>query len=304
MITTTGPRPILVQLAMAGAMIFWGVSFVASKIVLAELSPLTYMGVRFLLASLALTLVMIIRGVPRFSVRRHILVALIALAEPVSYFLFETYGLTMTSATTVSLLIATIPLMVLVFARIFLNEPLSGRGFVAVLISIGGIALLVFGTEQTPALASEGSISAHLVGVLLVFGAVISAATYITLARHVGRTTDSVNLTVVQTWWGAVVFVTLWRLQPASARAVELGVAGWGALLFLVLGATLAAFLLYNWALRHETATRAALYINGIPVVTAITAWVVLDERMTPFQFIGAALVIASVRLATWESRR
>lgn len=302
--TTTSPRPVLVQLAMALTMILWGVSFVASKIVLASLTPLTYMGIRFLLASVVLGIVLLLRGRPGLTGRQHVLIGLTALAEPISYFLFETYGLTLTSATTASLIIATIPLMVMLFAGMFLGEPVSPRSLIAVIVSIGGIALLVAGAPSTEPLTPDAPISEHLAGVLLIFGAVISAAAYITLARHISRSTDTVSLTVFQTWWGAAVFGVLRRIQSPPARAVLLPPSGWFALTFLVLGATLGAFLLYNWALRYETAGRAALYINGIPVVTAITAWVILDERLTLLQLLGAVLVIISVRIATQETKQ
>lgn len=289
------PRPMVVQFALALTMVIWGVSFVASKIVLSALTPLTYMGVRLLLASIVFAIVMAIRGRPRFSRRRHAFIALTALAEPISYFLFESYGLYRTSATTASLIIATIPLTVMVFARIFLGEAISARGLLAVILSIVGIVLLV---------GIQGGTRDDVIGVLLVFGAVLSASIYITLARYIGRSTDSTNLTIFQTWWGALVFVSLWLIQPAPARAVALSPVGWSALAFLVLGATLGAYLLYNWALRHETANRAAIYINGIPVVTAITAWAALGERLTPIQILGAALVVGSVRFATGEPIR
>jgi len=289
------PRPIVVQLALAATMVIWGVSFVASKIVLSSLTPLTYMGVRLLLASIVFAIVLAVRGRPRFSRRQHLFIALTALAEPISYFLFESFGLNRTTATTASLIIATIPLMVMVFARIFLGESISARGFVAVILSIIGIILLV---------GTGGQTQNDPIGVLLVFGAVLSASAYITMARFLGRSTDSTNLTIWQTWWGGLVFVSLWIAQPEPARSVRLDTTGWAALAFLVLGATLAAYLLYNWALRYETANHAAIYINGIPVVTAITAWAVLGERLTPLQIFGAVLVVISVRFATRETAR
>lgn len=290
----------IVQLAMLGTMILWGVSFVASKAVLTEISPLTYMGVRFLIASVLLVGVMAIRGRPRFSRQTHGMIALTALAEPVAYFLFESYGLRLTTATTASLIIATTPMAVMILAALTLKEPIAPRGIVAVVLSIGGVIMIVLGGNPA---TSAGSVQVEtvqqVVGVLLIFGAVISAALYITLARNLTQKHDPVNLTVVQTWWGAGVFIVLWQIQSPAARAVTLSTAGWVAILFLAVGATVTAFLMYNWALRHETAGRASLYINAIPVITAVTGRVVLGERFTPFQMAGAVLVLIAVRFAS-----
>jgi drug/metabolite transporter (DMT)-like permease len=275
-------------------MVFWGVSFVASKLVLTQITPLTYMGVRFAAASLLLAIVMAVRGRPRFSGRTHWLIALTALAEPVAYFLFESFGIRLITATTASLIIATIPLAVMVLAAIFLGEPVNRRGLVAVFVSISGIVLLVVGD---PASATAGA--NQTLGILLVVGAVFSAAFYITLARNLTQRHDPVNLTVVQTWWGAGVFIALWRVQTPAARSLTtLTPVGWIAIVFLVVCATVGAFMLYNWALRHEEAGRASLYINAIPVVTAFTGWLLLDERLALLQWIGGIMVLVSVRIS------
>ncbi len=306
------PPGVAVQLAMVTTMLFWGVSFVASKLVLEQISPITYMAIRFLIASAVLGVVMVVRGRPRFSRRTHALIALTALAEPIAYFLFESFGLRLIPATTAALIIATIPLAVAVLASLFLGEPLSGRGIVAVFVSMAGIALLVFGSSAGTA-ASEagpngrrivaGVLTGQLAGVLLVIGAVLSAACYITLARRLNQHHDPVSVTIVQTWWGGGVFVLLWAVTGDRFGPISLDGFGWGALLFLSIGATVAAFLLYNWALRYERASRAALYINAIPVVTAVTGWIVLDERLTAIQWAGAFFVLVAVRLSSSASR-
>jgi drug/metabolite transporter (DMT)-like permease len=296
------PHPLLVQAAMLLTMVFWGISFVASKIVLEEITPFTYMGVRFLIAAVLLGVVVAVRGRPRFSRRTHLLIALTAFAEPVAYFLFESFGIRLIPATSASLIIATTPLAVMVLAAIFLAEPIRRGGLLAVMVSISGIALLVLGGDRG---AGDGAAAgATLLGTLLVFGAVLSAAFYITLARNLTQRHDPVNLTVFQTWWGTGVFVVLWRLQPPAQRTVALlSSDAWIALIFLAIGATVLAFMLYNWALRHETAGTASLYINAIPVVTALTGRFVLDERLTLVQRLGGVMVLASVRLAVSANR-
>lgn len=281
-----------VQLALVATMVLWGVSFVASKVVLQQVSAPTYMAVRFGLATVVMVGVLWWHGVPRLGWRTHVLIALTALAEPVAYFLFEAYGLQRTTATLASLIIATVPLAVMVVARVLLGEAIPPKGVAAVLISLAGIGLLVIGGG-----GEQGSTS--VVGVLLVFGAVISAAFYITLARKLMQTQSPVVLTGFQTIYGALAFAVFWVLQPAEARMAVMDVAGWTALLFLVFGATVLAFLFYNFALRHERAGTAALYINGIPVVTALTGWLLLGERLTWLQLLGAAAVLVAVRLAT-----
>jgi len=281
--------------ALAGTMLIWGVSFVATKYLLGFMTPITYMAVRFAVAAVLFTGILMYYGLPRFNRRVHLLVLVTALAEPVAYFIFESYGLNFTTASKASLIIATIPVMVMVAARVFLGEPVSTRGIWSVVVSMAGIALVVLGDPDV-SLSQPGS----MVGDLLVFGAVISASTYITMARHVGKTNSTVHITAMQILYGALVFVILWLFQSPDAKRMSLDGAGWAALLFLAGGATIGAFLLYNYALSHVHAGEAALFINAIPVITAITARFFLNERLSVVQISGAVLVIAAV---TWSRR-
>lgn len=294
------PHPLFVQLAMIGTMLLWGVSFVGTSIVLSEIGPLPYMGLRFTLAAVVLGIVLLVIGPPRFSRRTHGLIAVTALFQPVAYFLFETYGIERIGPTMTSLIIALIPLAVMVVAAVVLHEPIRLRGAIAVIVSMVGIALLVYGGDSSSQHALLIDPGARTVGVLLVLGAVFAAAGYITLARSLTQKHDPIRLTIFQTWWGALFFIAIWQVTtPGVESVVDLSPVAWGATVFLVLGATVTAFLLYNWALRYESAATAALYINAIPIVTAVTSWIVLGETLTPIQLAGAALVLAAVRVST-----
>ena len=48
---------------------------------------------------------------------------------------------------------------------------------------------------------------------------------------------------------------------------------------------------------------RVNIFINGIPVVTALGAWIILGERLTPLQGAGGALVLAAVFITNLMSR-
>lgn len=285
-------------------MLLWGVSFVASKVVLAQVTPLTYMGLRFLIATALLFAVLAIRGSARCLDRRtHALIALTALAEPVAYFLLESYGLARTSASSASLLIATIPLFVMVVARLALGEEVPARGKIGLVLSIAGVVILVLAGAERGSADDDGSRWSQVVGMLLVLGAVFAAVLYITLARRLRESVPPLQLTALQTGYGALAFGILWLAQRPEARTPTLDAVGWGAIAFLVLGATLGAFLLYNWALHHVTASVGSLYLNGIPVVTALTAWVFLGERLGVLQVVGAILVLAAVWIGSRARR-
>jgi len=215
--------------------------------------------------------------------------------QPGLYFTFETIGLQYTSATKTSLIIATIPVVVLCLSAMFLNERLKLLNLLGIFFSLAGVSLLVFGDGT--GLDFGGS----FYGDFLIFGAVLAASAYMIMTRRLGNTIPSHQITGLQIIFGAVLFFPafLYDLprfdwQNVSNQAL-VAVAG------LTLFATIGAFLCYNYALTKIPAARASVCINGIPLVTAFGAWLLLGETLSSVQMVGAAIVLVSVFLANHE---
>lgn len=278
--------------ALVGVVIFWGLSFVATKVALETFPTFTLVFLRFLLAALFFSALMLRRGLPRFSRRDHALVLLTAFFEPGLYFVFETVGLQHTTAPKAALIIATVPVAVLVFAALFLGEKPSPASVAGIFGSLAGIVVLVRGDP-----GFSWRLGGTFLGDLLILGAVVTAALYIVCARNLGRTRSALDITALQIIYGAVMYAPafLWELP----RLDWAGISGrsLAALAYLTLFATCAAFLFYNFALTRVPAGRAAVFINGIPVVTAAGAWVLLGESLTPLQMGGGLLVLSAVGL-------
>ncbi|MFP4012145.1 MAG: DMT family transporter [Spirochaetaceae bacterium] len=282
--------------ALAAAVVFWGSSFVATKLVLRTFTPEAYMLVRFALASLAFVIVLWVRGFPRLPGVVHARLALIALLEPGLYFVFETNGLALTTAPKASLIIATTPIVVALLSRAFLGERMTRRVALGGIVSFAGIVLLVVSDLRAGALVEGAGL-----GDLLVLGAVFSAAGYIILTRSLSARLDSVQLTAYQVIYGTVVFLPLFLVRPSLPEPGTVGLQAIGALLFLAVFATVVAFLSYNYALSQIPAARAGVFLNVIPLVTALVAWPVLGEVLTPVQAVGGALVLMGM---TYANRR
>ena len=286
-------------LALFSAVIFWGVSFVATKIALESIPTFTLILARFALAGCVFLILMVLRGFPRLTLKDHGKVILIALCEPGLYFTFETIGLQHTTAPMASLIIATTPVAVLVLAAVFLGERTRLVGIVGMGTSLAGIAILITGDPHF-----TWSVSGHLLGDLLIFGAVLSAAFYMVCARSLGKNRSALEFTGLQTIYGALLFVPAFLWELPEVQWAEMSTRSVAAVGFLTLFATIGAFLCYNHALTRLPATRAAIFINGIPVVTALSAWVLLGERLTVVQMSGGIMVLAGVFLTNLYGAR
>lgn len=284
-------------LALVMTVIFWGLSFVATKVALESIPTFTLVFLRFSVSALLFLILLIGKGFPSLSRRDHFLIVLTAFFEPGLYFIFETVGLQYTSAPKASLIIATIPIVVLILSSIMLGErsPLISIG--GILLSLVGIVILIVGgTQFTWAL--EGS----LLGDLLIFGAVISAALYIVSARNLGRNYSALKITSLQIIYGALFYLPafLWELPRVDWSSITSR--SLTAIVYLTAFATVAAFFCYNYALTKISASRASVFINGIPVVTAAGAWLILGETLTPLQMTGGLLVLLAVFLTNLPS--
>ncbi len=272
--------------------VLWGVSFVGTKVALTGFYPFALIFYRFLIASVFFLLYFLRSGFPHLSKNQHLRLLLLSLFEPVLYFLFETFGLQRTTASEASLIIALIPVGVTIFSHVFLKEKISWIGKTGIFLSILGITILVIGGNGLPWAAGS-----NLGGNILILGAVVSAAFYTILSRNLGQEVPSAQITGFQFFYGTLFFLPLFLIFPKTIDPFP--TPAFGALLFLALGATLTAFLCYNYALSKVKAAAASVFINGIPVVTAFTGWIVLGERLGGLQFLGAAIVILGVSLTT-----
>jgi len=295
----SGDKEFGAYLALFSVVIFWGVSFVATKVALESFPTFTLIFARFALAGCVFLILMVLRGFPRLDRKEHVRIILIALFEPGLYFTFETIGLQHTTAPMASLIIATIPVAVLILAALFLGERTKLAGALGMGISLGGIAILITADPQFSL-----AVSGHMLGDLLIFGAVLSAAFYMVCARSLGRNRSAMEVTSLQAIYGALLFVPAFLWELPEVQWVEISGRSVAALGFLTLFATIGAFLCYNHALTRLPATRAAIFINGIPVVTALSAWALLGERLTLVQISGGAMVLAGVFLTNLHGAR
>jgi drug/metabolite transporter (DMT)-like permease len=282
----------LTYLALATAVLFWGLSFVATKIALQSFSPFCLIFFRFFTAALFFIVLLWRTGFPSLTKKTLKSLLLLALMQPGLYFLFETFGLQYTSATKTSLIIATIPVVVLVLSAFFLKERLRPINTLGVVVSLAGVALLVFGGR--PQTALQGM----MIGDMLICGAVLAASIYMIMTRRLGESLSSLQITGMQIIFGALLFLPffLWDLPHLDWQSVTKD--SLMALIVLTIFATIGAFLCYNFALTRIPAAQAAVCINGIPLVTACGAWVLLGETLTSMQFLGGALVLVAVFLA------
>ncbi|WP_136808894.1 DMT family transporter [Desulfosediminicola flagellatus] len=288
---------LITYIALALAVIFWGFSFVATKVALKSFTPFCLIFFRFIVAATFFIWLLMRTGFPSFTRSNFKKLGILAIFQPGLYFTFETLGLQYTSATKTSLIIATIPIVVLLISIVFLKEKVRLVNALGIVISMAGVGLLIFGGDN------EAPLGGALLGDLLIAGAVISAAVYMVLTRHIGQTITPIQITGIQIIFGAIIFFPAFLYDLPNVNWAGVSREGIVALIALTVFATIGAFLCYNYALTLIPTARAAVFLNGIPVVTAFGAWILLGETLSNLQFLGGVIVVLAVYLANYSSQ-
>ncbi|AGW12683.1 DMT family transporter [Megalodesulfovibrio gigas] len=284
--------------ALALAVLFWGLSFVGSKIALSGgeaggqgLPPLTLLAIRFCLGALVFGPLLLRRPRRRWTPRLLLRILAMAACLPGAYFVLEIYAVSMTSAAKAALIAACIPVTVLCIGSLLRGERPGWRLLCGAAAALAGVAMLVAGEGGLGGGVNPGD------GLMLL--AVLAAAGYMLQADILGRELGVQAVTAWQMLWGAVFFLPLGLWQGAGVELAAVSAQAWLATLGLALFPTLAAFWAYNHALAHLGAGRASLGINLVPLVATLGAWAMLGEAMTLRQGLGGAGILLGVLLAT-----
>ena len=291
------------MLAM-GTVLLWGVTFVSTKILLVGLSPAEILVLRFLIGYLALGVIRPKR-LRTSGWREEALFAAAGICGVTLSFMLENTALTMTTASNVSVIVATSPLFTgLISAYVLKRGGLGVRFFVGFVLAIVGIALISFSGESAALSAEGGALWLGVLGCgLSVLNAIVCAIYSILSQRASMGGYDSITVTRRFFFWGLVGMIPCLAFTGFSPDWAYLAQpAPLANLLFLGLGASAACYAMWNAALKRLGPVTTMTYQYLVPVITIAIAVAVLGEPFTVAIAAGAVLTIAG--LAVSQSRR
>jgi drug/metabolite transporter (DMT)-like permease len=289
MATTTQPNHLRIVLAAVAALGFWGSAFVATRVALVSFTPGEVALYRYSVASLTLALVAWWLRPPlprRQDLPRLIAVGVIGVGL---YTLALNTGLQTVTAGAASFIVNTAPLFSVVFACVILKERPGWPGWLGLLIGLAGLGLIATG-EKTSGISPRA---------LLIFGSAIAWALYQIIQKPLLPYYGPVGVVCYAIWFGTAIFLPflpgLLNAMPMAplqhhATAIYLGVLP-GAM----------AFLAWSYLLSQLSVTRATPLLYLVPVVSLITAWLVIDERPVWQSVIGGTIAVVGVAVSRWS---
>lgn len=281
---------------MLMTMLLWGINVTSVKVAVQVLPPLGFGLMRY---SFAATVLVVVLKRQEGSVgvsRRHL--PWLALSGGIGLGLNQVcflFGIRLISASLAAILLAMAPLMTAAVAALYSREPLTRRAVTAIAVSFGGVALVMAGGSERWSASWQGG--------LLILGAAATLATGAVLAKQPLRSYSSLRVTTWITLCGGLTLLPLGLPALIGAPWAAVTPTIWLAVSFTLIGATVLGNLAWNFAIKQLGATRTVTYTYLQPVVGIVIAALLLGERLTLPQILGAAIVLLGQALYSFRLR-
>jgi len=267
----------------------WASSFVGVKVAFAYAGPFTVAALRYSMAGFVLlpAVIAFSAGGARPAARVWPRLFAIGLSQYLigNGALFLALTLVRPTAASLSLCLTPIPVLALEF--FYLKERSGILHLLGIVVAMGGTVLFFsFGLQPVPPLA---------IGMLAL--ATISFAVLPVFGRDLARSGDVSNLVLTGiplVIGGGGLLIVAFLVEGIP----RLPLAGWGIIVGLAAVNTLAAYLLFNHALRSLHAGEANILLNLTPIGTALIAWGALGDRLRPMQMLAMAIALIGISLA------
>ena len=278
------------------ASMFWGCGFFFGKIALAEMNSGAMVLYRFLFAALGL-LPFLLTHRPHLK-RQEWTILLVAsvLGVPLQ-FLFQFHGLALTTVSHAALMVGTMPVFLAIGAVLFAHERLHTLGWLALVVSTAGAALIALGgTHHAEANGPT------LRGDLYVVISLCIALFWVLLNQRLVMTHSAIVITAYGLCSGTAMLILivppLYGLPPVHhiSLRVWLALAGSGIL------STASSTLLWNWGMTKVPASQAAVLLNMEPLLGSLLGVFVLHETLGPVAWLGGAMILLAAIVLTTRS--
>lgn len=278
--------------------LIWGTTWIFIKIGLEDLPPLTFAAARFVLALIVLAIIIRLQKIP-FPANKSEwkLLALTGVLQfSINYslvFWSEQY----ISSGLAAVLQAMITVFGLVLAWIHLpSERISLLKIAAVLLGIGGVAVIFIEQLQI------NNVMAFAGCIAIVVGAYAAAHGSI-LVKAFGSNLHPAMLVFGQMLCGILPIIIYALTVEGNPLKLNWTWKAVGAVFYLSILGTIAAFWLYYWLLSQVESTKAMMISLVTPLIAVIIGWIFLNEKLPPQTIFGGILILASIGLIVLKKK-
>lgn len=276
--------------------IFWGLSFVASTILIKLTSSLDTLAIRWTLAFFFMFIVFIItKRKITFKGKKIKPLLLLCLVEPCLYGIFEILGLKYSSASIASVIISSVPIFVAILSFVFLKNKTTLATIIAIIICFIGVIVTVVSEDSF-------SISSNGIGYLFLFLAAIFGASYAVISNYISKDFTPYEITFIMSFFGfiffnIVAFIFNGRFTDFSLVFTNFDI--FSSSIFLGLFCSVLSFLIFNNVLSRINPQVVSVIIINLTTIVGVLGGVIINgDSINIYKIIGIAITMLGVTSA------
>ena len=299
---TTETRDYSVYIRLALVAVAWGGTFIAGRS-LAGVAPMFSACLRFVLASAALSLFLLLsgKGFRRVSARQALVVTLLGFCGIFSYSFFFFSGLQLISASRAALIVALNPAVMTLIAYLFYREQVTALKVLGIVLCFCGVALVVGSGDPQGEAVERGWLGAALIG-----GCVLSWSAYSVFCKSVVRQLGPLHTVTYSIYAGTLMLV----LYAAVTGVLDMNAvrrfstAEIASLFYLGVVGSAVAYIWYYDGIKQIGVARASVFIALNPLAAVLFGAALLGEQMTLATLLGGVLIISGIVVENRQSGR
>lgn len=198
------------------------------------------------------------------------------------------WGQSLTAAGHGSVLFATTPIWVFVFALFILKEKLVWRRVLGIAVALTGVATII--TSGAIQVGRE-----YLAGDMIIFFSVLAWALYTILGKPLAEKYGALRMTAYALASGTAVYFPFGLFRAIQYDYSQSTFGAWMSVVYFAIGTSVIAYVIWYYVLKHMPASRMAVFSNIQPVIATTVAYFTLGEQLGLSFFVGAAVVLTGV---------
>lgn len=276
-------KQIKAELMLLTITVFWGASYMLTKLGLGGLEPFNLTAIRFLIAFAIAAAVFHkqILGADKKTIKYAFILGLILLGM----FISMTFGLKYTTASNAGFLISLSVVLIPIISFVFLKQKIEKSVAVGVFLALIGIALLT--------LDAQFKIN---IGDLLCILCALFCSVHVIVIGIFTKEVDSIALGALQLGFAGI-FSMVISLFTENMKLPDTALS-WFSVLMLSVFCTAIGYIVQSAAQQYTSATHTGLILSLEPVFSAVLAYMFLGEMLAPRGYAGAAILMLSVLIA------